>query len=98
MFPDDFNPRIHNVNDYLSNFVDDEKITTLEDEFVYVMDPYILHRRPSSTFGKLRTFVRITFVPIEINDIRNTQNPLLPREYSEDGVEYRNSLLVYPIV
>jgi hypothetical protein len=43
----------------------------------------------------MRTFVRISFVPIEINDINNTKNLLIPRVYSGDGVAYRNRLINY---
>ena len=39
--------------------------------------------------------LRNSFTPIEINDFNNTQNPLIKREYTQDGVEFRNKLLEY---
>ncbi|MCK9532762.1 MAG: hypothetical protein M0R77_19945 [Gammaproteobacteria bacterium] len=92
-FPDDFDPRVHNINHYLEQFV--EEVQKADDETVYCMDPYILHRRPSSTTGTQRTFVRISFVPIEIDDILNTPNPLLPRTYTNDGLKFRSQLITY---
>lgn len=94
-FPDDFDPMIHNVNTYLQKFIDPARVRSCEVKTVYCLDPYLLHRRPACTSGTVRTFVRISFVPIEINDINNTQNPLLPREYTRDGVSHRNTLIAY---
>ena len=59
------------------------------------MDPYVPHRRPASTQGEMRCFVRVSFTPIEINDVNNAQNPLIPRNYTRDGVEIRNQLVDY---
>ena len=92
-FPSDFDARIHNVNHYLGQFVD--KVDKAKDSTLYCVDPYLLHRRPRSSEGTMRTFLRISFVPIEINDINNTPNPNLPRNYTQDGVAFRNSLLTY---
>lgn len=92
-FPDDFNPRVHNVNHYLEKHV--QEVLKANTHTVYCMDPYHLHRRPSSTTGTQRTFVRLSFVPIEINDVNNTQNPVIPRHYDQDGVGLREKLLTY---
>jgi hypothetical protein len=94
-FPADFNPLRHNVNGYLSRFVSPENVMALTPGVLYAMDPYMLHRRPPQTGGKVRTFVRITHVPIEINDVNNTVNPLLPRTCDANGVAYRNQLISY---
>lgn len=59
-------------------------------------DPYIIHKRPTVPEGKVRTFVRVSHVPIEIPDVNNTQNPLMPKNYDRDGVkEFRDSLVDY---
>ena len=94
-FPADFDPLRHNINEYLSRFADCAKIQQCNARTIYCLDPYILHRRPRGTSGLMRTFVRISFVPIEINDINNTKNLLIPRVYSGDGVAYRNRLINY---
>lgn len=93
--PESFDPLLYNINNYLSQFVKDKDIKKLESGFIYCIDPYILHRRPPTTQNIRRTFVRISFVPIQINDVRNTQNPLLPVEYTKDGIDFRNKLLNY---
>ncbi|AQW88969.1 hypothetical protein pEaSNUABM50_00452 [Erwinia phage pEa_SNUABM_50] len=94
-FPDDFDSNIHNVNHYLQKFVHNDEVQQCKENVLYCLDPYILHRRPSSSTGEVRTFVRISFVPIEINDVNNTQNKLLPRTYNNDGVQVRNKLRTY---
>lgn len=93
VFPEDFDPRIHNVNPMLAAHVGE--VRECEPKTIYCLDPYLLHRRPSKTTNTHRTFVRISFVPIEINDINNSQNPLLPRTYDHDGVAFREKLTVY---
>lgn len=93
--PSAFNPLVHNVNLYLRDFIDADRIASCEAGKLYCFDPYILHRRPPTTAGMMRTFVRVSFVPIEINDVNNTQNPLLPRTYTRDGVQHRNTLTAY---
>ena len=95
-FPQDFDPLIHNIHWYLQRYVDLEQVASCETGVVYCLDPYLLHRRPPTTGGMERTFVRISFVPIEINDVNNTQNPALFRDYTQYGVILRNKLVEYP--
>lgn len=97
-FPLDFNPLEHNLNDYF----EDKKIDvthTLKPRHMYCMDPYIPHRRPKVSTGKWRTFVRLTFSPLEVADTQNTPNPDKKLHHPEsrirDGVSYRNSLKRY---
>ncbi len=94
-FPADFDPLRHNVNHYLQRHVNPYAVRQLEPRLVYCMDPYVLHRRPPVAAGTPRTFVRVSCVPIEIDDHANTQNPRLPRTYTRSGVEHRNSLETY---
>jgi hypothetical protein len=94
-FPDDFDPRKHNVNNFLESALRGQNVKCIPENTLCVMDPYILHRRPNSTAGSIRTFVRISFVPIEINDVNNTQNPLLLRDYTNEGVVARDKLEIY---
>jgi len=92
-FPNDFNPNLHNVNHFLENFISNSY--NCKDNNLYCLDPFILHRRQPTTKGMNRTFVRISFVPIEIDDINNSPNPLIERNYKKDGVKLRNKLLTY---
>lgn len=93
-FPDDFDPLKHNVNHFLEQNITDE-IKQCKENVLYCMDPYIIHRRPTVSTGTVRTFVRISFVPIMIDDINNTQNPKLLQNYKNDGIKYRNNLKKY---
>lgn len=96
-FPEDFNPDIHNVHLFFNDYIKESDIKLAEPNTMYLLDPYIVHRRsneiPDNT---MRTFVRISFTPIEIMDDNNTPNPLLPmRKYNRDGVIIRNKLQKY---
>lgn len=97
--PVDFDPRKHNIHLLLQDLLDgDEDVKAFDEETVYCFDPYVPHRRPEVPTGIERTFVRVSFCPMEIRDVNNTQNPLLPRDYDRDGVkEFREKLERYPV-
>jgi hypothetical protein len=75
---DDFDPMRHNIHWYFQDRADESKAMALEAGCCYVIDPYVIHRRPKLPAGTNRAFVRVSFVPIPIEDDRNTPNPLLP--------------------
>ena len=93
--PEDLDPKVYNLNTYLDKFVKNENIKVCKPCNVYCIDPYVLHIRPDIPDDVFRTFVRVSFVPIEIDDVNNSQNPLIPLEYNKNGVEFRNSLKHY---
>lgn len=97
--PEDFDPRKHNIHLLFQDLMNgNDEVKTVEEETLYCMDPYIVHRRPEVPTGIDRTFVRISFCPMEIKDVNNTENPLIPRDYERDGVEeFRESLERYPV-
>jgi len=95
-FPSDFNPLNHNIHKFFQNRIQDKDILSLQENTLYGMDPYIVHRRSPLVQGVNRCFIRVSFTPIEIEDINNTVNPLLPTNYQRDGVkEMRNKLISY---
>lgn len=87
-----FNPLKNNINLYLEEDLKKENILKCKEKHIYCIDPYILHRRPALSEETFRTFIRVSFIPIEINDINNTQNKNLQRNYTKDGVAFRNNL------
>lgn len=76
--PDDFDPLKHNIHNYFQDNADLSNVVAMPAEHLSRIDPYIVHRRPAVPVGVRRTFFRISFVPIQIEDDLNTQNPLLP--------------------
>jgi len=91
--PKDLDPLVYNMNTFLDKFVKPVNVLQCEENTLYCVDPYVLHRRPSNIPKNFeRVFVRISFVPIEIDDINNTVNPLLPVKCSKDGVKFRDGL------
>lgn len=95
-FPEEFDPLQHNVHLFFQHRVKNKNIRCLKQGYMYHMDPYVIHRRPSNITTN-RTFVRISFTPIEIPDINNTINPLISTpHYIIDGVKsFRDKLLDY---
>jgi hypothetical protein len=75
--PADFDPLRHNIHEYFQDHADERPIATLDPGRVHLLDPYIVHRRPPGATGH-RTFFRISFVPIEIEDDTCMRNPLFP--------------------
>ena len=95
-FPNDFDPLKHNVHMYFQDRIEDSDIKLAEPHTIYCMDPYVVHRRPDVPDNIVRTFVRLSFTPIEIMDDNNTPNPFIPVEkYNRDGVIIRNTLIKY---
>ena len=96
-FPADFDPLKHNIHLFFAKMVNEQNIIKLKPKSLYFLDPYVVHRRPPNTFGKWRTAVRISCLPIEIPDINNTRNPLIETpHYIVDGIKsWRDNLLDY---
>lgn len=76
--PEDFDPMVHNIHQYFQD-VARKNVRKLREKRLYGIDPYVIHRRPTVPEGTHRTFFRISFVPIEIEDDTNTDNPVLSR-------------------
>jgi len=95
--PADFDPRRHNIHLFFQDNSDYSKASGLIANRIFLIDPYIVHRRTNVPVNAVRTFFRISFIPIEIDDDSCTPNPLLPsKRYSRDGVkEYRDKLIRY---
>lgn len=97
VFQDDFDPLAHNIHWFFQDRISkDDEVKVCKPKTFYVFDPYMIHRRPPSIPAGVRTFIRISFTPIEINDRNNTLNPLIPTNYTRDGlVDFRNKLKWY---
>jgi len=94
--PDDFDPLRHNLHRYIQTQINPAMICRTTPFHAYVMDPYVIHRRPPETAGERRCFARLSYTPIEIADRNNTPNPLLPTNYTRDGVKhFRDTLVRY---
>jgi hypothetical protein len=96
-FPNDFDPLKHNVHPFFAKMVEENNVMHLDTNSLYFLDPYVVHRRPPTTYGAFRSTVRVSFTPIEIPDINNTRNPLIEtHHYTVDGIKsWRNNLKDY---
>jgi hypothetical protein len=96
-FPRDFDAFKHNIHEYFDDVItEQDEIKTIKPKTVYCMDPYIIHRRPKCEENVERTFIRVTFSPIEIADKNNTPNPLMETNYTRDGIgDFRKKLIRY---
>ncbi|MCA9349152.1 hypothetical protein KC878_03355 [Candidatus Saccharibacteria bacterium] len=96
--PDDFDPLHHNLQLLIQDSLPtNAKIATLEPQTIYAMDPYVFHRRPTVETGQTRTFLRLSFTPIPIDDVNNHTNPAFGKiTTSYDGVkDFRDKLSRY---
>jgi len=94
--PEDFDPLRHNLHSYIQERIDWTAVSRTLAYHLFVLDPYVIHRRPPETAGSRRCFVRLSYTPIEIADQNNTLNPLLPTNYTRDGVkDFRDRLVRY---
>lgn len=101
-FPDDFDAKIFNVHKYIGSQID-AGITSSElskEKCVYLIDPYVVHRKQifdQSLVGcEDRVFVRLSNVPIEIEDDNHTANPEMERKYyNRVGSKIYDELRVY---
>lgn len=93
--PATFNPLVHNIHHYFRDFGDDGLVLPGYSGLVYAIDPYCVHRRPATTVGQVRTFWRISFVPIEIEDDTCTPNPLFPPKVYGNA-DIRKQLVAWP--
>lgn len=93
--PADFDPMKHNIHQYFQDRADSRMIHVLRPMTLYAIDPYVIHRRPSLPRTVNRTFFRISFVPIEIEDDTCTINPLIPRLRPYGRKDIRLSLTRY---
>lgn len=95
LLPGDFDPLRHNIHHYFQDFHSDAPHYSLDPYKIYLIDPYVIHRRPSVPAGTWRTFWRVSFVPIEIEDDTCMPNPLMhQRRYNSK--DFRHSLVRYP--
>lgn len=76
--PESFDPFRHHIHWYFDERVKRENVRRCREKTIELFDPYFIHRRPKDTVGQVRTFWRISFIPIEIEDGQCQQNPLLP--------------------
>jgi hypothetical protein len=73
-----FDPMKHNIHLLFQDVLENNVLAeSLEAGSLYCLDPYVIHRRPKNSTKSFRTMVRYSHVPIPIDDINNTSNPLL---------------------
>lgn len=75
IIPPDFDPLRHDIQSFFQAYADGPSVMS---NGWTLFDPYVVHRRPRASQGKKRTMVRISFVPIPIEDGMNTHNRRLP--------------------
>lgn len=76
--PEGFDPLRYDLSDIAARRTEGRPVHRVPaGRWVRVL-PTCLHRRPPHTTGTRRTFVRVSFIDVEIRDMNNTANPLLP--------------------
>jgi hypothetical protein len=92
--PDGFDPLRYDISEYAGRAATHLPTKTVEPKTWYRIDPFCLHRRPYVPIGTIRSFVRVSFIDVEIRDAKNTPHPALRTEaYGRDpATEFRGSL------
>lgn len=80
-FVNGLQPERHNLSLFLQENAQEQYKVSAKAKSLYLMTPYNVHRFVPVPFDGIRTFVRLTFSPVEIEDPTNTPNPGLPRTY-----------------
>lgn len=93
--PVNFDPMKHNIHQYFQDRADESLVHVLRPMTLYGIDPYVIHRRPALPKTTFRTFFRISFIPIEIEDDTCTINPLIPRLRPYGRKDIRQTLTRY---
>lgn len=92
-----FDPNKHNLFVYVNNNIKNVKLLEAEPKAWNLISPFCFHRRNPNLENNNRTFIRISFIDIEVRDVNCTQNSLLPTEaYGRNPVKsFRNKLFNY---
>lgn len=99
--PQDFNPLKHNIQQFFTDSYhdsggDDDRNREFGPGW-NIIDPYIVHRRPRIAQNRVRTMIRISFVPIEIEDDNYTQNSLIYAKQYGGVNKFRETLVRYTV-
>jgi hypothetical protein len=102
IIPMDFNPHKHDLNKFIHSQIELEVRDVYEFDFIdrfdansiVLFDSYLIHKRPAATQDQMRSFWRVSFLDIEIEDDRNTPNPLIPRP-KFNNIDIRTTLNEY---
>lgn len=97
MYCEGLNPSQHDINDFFDRKANPAFIATGKANSAYMATPYNIHRVNPTKFEGKRLFVRINFSPVEIEDNRNTINPMLPQDTYAPRIDVRNFLREYKI-
>lgn len=78
--PETFDPLQHNIHMFFQDHPASRTAPIVQavEDTIYAFDPYCVHKRPPLHNEETRTFWRVSFVPIEIEDDTCTPNPLFP--------------------
>jgi hypothetical protein len=82
----------YNIHNYFKNYSRMDNLFMCDPNKIYLIDPYMVHRAPTTDFTDKRIFVRINMLNIEIEDYTNTVNPMLPMHYPT-RIDVRDNLL-----
>lgn len=88
---DHFNTWEH-MFDKLDGLVDRSTVFETEEDMVYLMSCYQVHRTKPVTRSRYRTFCRVTYTHEELKDNRNTINPHFDGQVYPDRVDIRELL------
>ncbi len=90
----DFDYSKYNIHSYFRDYTEENNIFRCDENSIYMMDPYMVHRAPICDFMYKRIFIRLHTSEVEIEDSTSTINPMLPYIYPVRN-DVRNTLIDY---
>lgn len=94
--PNDFDPFVHNIHLFFNFEAIEDKKVVGDIGTLFRIDPYCIHRRPPiEKINNFRTMIRISFIPIEIEDDTCFINPLMPKQKMFNRKDIRETLKNY---
>jgi hypothetical protein len=94
-FLEHIDPSRYNIFHEMERQAKAENVYAGQPWHVYLLDPYVIHRSPFVTTEVKRVFLRLTFAYKELQDVRNTVNPMFGGQEYKHREDIRSLLLTY---
>jgi hypothetical protein len=95
-FPDDFDGKRHNLQSFVAERIDHTHVVQGQARQIYLIDPYVIHKKPDCIVSTRRFLIRLSNIPVEIEDDLYTPNPAFPtRCYGRVGKDVADQFKKY---
>ena len=98
VFPHDFDGKRHNLQTFIEERIDAQYMVQGQPRQIYLLDPYVVHKKPDSIASTNRFLIRLSNIPVEIEDDLHTPNPAFPsKRYGRVGKDIADHFERYTV-